>query len=305
MISDLLKGVLTASVTPVNRDHSLDLHSMGNLIDYYATSGIRGVLVPSSTGEAFALPAAERAALVTAAAKKSSGRLSILANCSEHNVKEVLRDTHLMADAGADVAVSMPPQFHEYSQEELRDYFFAIADQSPLPLVVYNHMTRLPNRISVDLMKELAGHERIIGIKDTHNDPGRMLQLFALGMQKDFAILCGGDGVAAYSALLGMEMLNALSAVKPRLFLNLYAAGRAGDMEKAAQYQEEVNRLMGLFTVLRGGLSSSTLFSQAIKAALSLKGLCGTDSVQLGFPLEKADLEKVRTLVDSVKDEIE
>ena len=77
MISDLLKGVLTASVTPVNRDHSLDLHSMGNLIDYYAASGIHGVLVPSSTGEAFALPAAERAALVTTAAKKSSGRLSI------------------------------------------------------------------------------------------------------------------------------------------------------------------------------------------------------------------------------------
>ncbi len=278
---------------------------MEHLVDYYAASGIRGLLVPSSTGEVFALSAKDRANLVEVAAKKSAARLSILANCSEHNIESVLRDARLMADAGADVIVSMPPQFHEYSQDELKDYFFTIADQSPLPLLIYNHMTRLPNRVSVDLLKTLASHERIIGIKDTHNDPGRMLQLTALGIHKNFAILCGGEGVSAYAALLGMEMLNALSAVKPKLFLNLYAAGRAGEIEKAARYQLEVNKLMGLFTVLHGGLSSSTLFSQAIKAALSLKGLCGVDSVQLGYPLEPGDLVKVRAVVDSVKEKIE
>lgn len=165
-------------------------------------------------------------------------------------------------------------------------------------------MTRLPNKVEEKLLHQLAAHENIIGIKDTHNDPNRMLRLYATGVQKDFAILCGGDGVAGYAALLEMEMLNALSAVKPRLFANLYEAGRAGDIEKVARYQLEVDKLMKLFSALQGGVSSSTLFAQAIKAALSLKGLCGTNAVQLGYPMRDEDMEKVRAIMDSVCEEI-
>lgn len=304
MISDLLKGVLAASVTPVDDKGEIDLAAMGRLMAYYEENGIRGVLLPSSTGESFALTTQERVALVTAAAKESKGKLSILANCSEHNVKDAVRDTKLMADAGADIVVCMPPQFLAYSQDELRDYFYAIADASALPLVVYNHMTRLPNKVEMPLLHQLAKHENIVGIKDTHNDPGRMMRLFATGVQKDFAIMCGGDGVAGYSALLEMEMLNALSAVKPKLFVNMYNAGRAGDTLKVSRYQVEVDKLMKLFTALQGGLSSSTLFAQAIKVALSLKGLCGTNAAQLGYPLREEDIGKVKAIVDSIEEEI-
>lgn len=305
MISDKLQGVLTASVTPADDQGRLDLAAMARLVAYYAENGIRGVLLPSSTGESFALTVPERVALVTAAAKAGKGRISILANCSEHNIKDAIEDTKRMADAGADIVVCMPPQFLAYSQDELRDYFYAIADASALPMVVYNHMTRLPNRVEEKLVHQLAAHGNILGIKDTHNDPGRMLRLYATGVQKDFAILCGGDGVAGYCALLEMEMLNALSAVKPRLFTNLYHAGRAGDTLKVARYQLEVDKLMKLFTSLRDGLSSSTLFAQAIKVALSFKGLCGTHAVQLGYPLREQDVEKVRAIIDSVSEEIE
>ncbi len=305
MISDMLTGVLTATVTPVTEKRTLDFEAMTRLVDYYAEQGIRGVLLPSSTGESFTLGIEERAALVSAAAKHSHGRISILGNCSDHSLKGSISNAHTLADAGADIAVCMPPQFLAYSQDELRDFFYAIADESPIPLVVYNHLTRLNNKVSAELLKELSRHQNIWGIKDTHNDPGRMLRLYAEGVQKDFAILCGGDGVAAYASLLEMEMLNALSAVKPRLFINLYRAGRAGDMRKAALYQMEVDKLMKLFSCLRGGLSSSTLFAQSIKAALSLKGLCSTQVVELGYDMLPEDLEKVRAVVDSVKDEVE
>lgn len=304
MISEKLRGVLTASITPVAENGALDCEAVARLVKYYRQSGLRGALFPSSTGESFALTAKERVALVRVAAHAASDDFSILGNCSEHNWKDALRNARAMADAGADVAVCMPPQFLAYSQEELRAYFYTIADQSPIPLLVYNHMTRLPNKVGLELLGELAKHENIVGIKDTHNDPNRMLQIYAQGVQKDFAILCGGDGVAAYAALLDMEMLNALSAVKPRLFLNLYAAGRAGDLALAARYQREVDKLMGLFSALRGGLASSTLFAQAIKAALSLQGLCGTASVQMGYPLEADGLARVREILVSVQEEL-
>ena len=214
MISEKLRGVLTASITPVAENGALDCDAVARLVKYYRQSGLRGALFPSSTGESFALTAEERVALVRVAAHAASDDFSILGNCSEHNWKDALRNARAMADAGADVAVCMPPQFLAYSQEELRAYFYTIADQSPIPLLVYNHMTRLPNKAGLELLGELAKHENIVGIKDTHNDPNRMLQIYAQGVQKDFAILCGGDGVAAYAALLDMEMLDALQRRK-------------------------------------------------------------------------------------------
>lgn len=97
MISDKLKGVLTACVTPVDDQGQIDWAATGDLMAYYTENGIRGVLVPSSTGESFALTTSQRVELVTAAVREGKGKLSILANCSEHNLKDAIRDTQLMA----------------------------------------------------------------------------------------------------------------------------------------------------------------------------------------------------------------
>ena len=131
MKSTDLKGVYTASVTPVNRDRSLDTNSLHALVDYYVESGLRGALIPSSSGEYFAMTAEFKRHCVAEAVKASAGRIHILANISDPCPEVILQNARLMADLGADAVVCQPPQFHGYSQAEAIRFFTEIADYSP------------------------------------------------------------------------------------------------------------------------------------------------------------------------------
>lgn len=296
-----LYGVMTASVTPVCADGSLDTVSVAALMDYYAENEITGVLWPSSTGEYFAMTAKQRRECVNVAASHNPQRLTILANISEGSLVQAMDNAKAMADNGADAVVLMPPQFHHHTQDELVDYYTYAADHSPLPLIIYNHMTRLPSKVEIPTVMKLKDHPNLIGIKDTHNDAARLMTLSTLLKPEDkFVVMAGGDGMAGYSAIYHMEMLNALCAIRPDLFVDMYKAGRANDLARVSQLQQRVNKLMAVFTALKGGKSSAALFSQAVKAALSFKGLCSTQAVQMGYELDETDMANVAKVLQKV-----
>ncbi len=295
-------GVYTASVTPMTKQGAIDEGAVGALVSYYAEAGLLGALFPSSTGEYFALTQEMRFQCVRAAVKHAPASFSILANISEGSERAAIENAKRAKEAGAAAVVLMPPSFHHHTQQELYRFFAEVANASELPLICYNHMTRLPNRLEEALVLQLEKHPNIIGIKDTHNDAPRLLSLREkLGWDSSFSVFVGGDGVTGYGSLLKMPMLNALSAIDPKLFLQLHSAGMKQDIESVCRLQEKVARLMKIFTVLRGGASSAALFSQAIKAALSLKGLCTTHSVQMGYELSAEDMDAVRALLNEMQ----
>lgn len=298
-------GVYTASVTPITSHGEVDTDAIGALIAYYSENGLLGSLFPSSSGEYFALTQTQRDQCIAAAVKYAPPAFSILANITEGSQRAAIENGKRAADLGADAAVLMPPSFHHYSQEELYHFFVDVADSIDLPLICYNHMTRLPNKLEEPLTLELAKHPNIVGIKDTHNDAARLLSLREkLGWDSTFSVFVGGDGVAGYGALMKMPMLNALSAVIPELFVQLHHAGMTQNIERLSQLQAKVKRLMALFTTLHHGTSSAALFSQAIKAALFLQGLCTTASVQLGYEVTAQELENVKHLLEEIKQEL-
>lgn len=294
-------GVMTAAVTPVDVHGQVDTKAIEAMMAYFCENGLTGALWPSSTGEYFALTPAQRRACIHAAAKHNPGRLAVLAQISDGCMATAIENAKAAADLGADAVVLQPPQFHHHTQDELVEFFTTVADQSTLPLILYNHMTRLPSRVEISTVMRLKDHPNIVGIKDTHNDAARLMTLSTLLAPGDaFVVMAGGDGMAGYSALFGMEMLNALSSIRPDLFVAIYNAGRAGDLALVSRLQQRVNRLMGVFTALKGGKSSAVLFSQAVKAALSLKGLCATRAVQLGYELDAADLSAIQRVLEAV-----
>lgn len=302
MKSSDLKGVYTASVTPVNKDRSLDTASIKALVDYYAACGLSGALIPSSSGEYFSMTPDMKRHCVAEAAKASGGRIQILANISDPCPEIILQNARIMADVGADAVVCQPPQFHGFSQAEAIQFFSYIADNVPLPLIVYNHMVTLPTKLTVDSVVTICSHENIIGIKDTHRDPQRSVELRAAmdAAGADFTVMNGGDGTAAAGTLCGFDLLNALSAVRPDLMLGILEAGHRGDAETANALQEKVSRLCKLFSCLRGGMSSSTLFSMSLKLCLEKKGLCGTTSVILGYEATDEDRKAVDAVLSSI-----
>ena len=247
------------------------------------------------------MTAAQRRACVKAAASHTPKGLTILSNISEGSLVQAIDNAKAMADNGADAVVLMPPQFHHHTQDELIDYYTYAADHSPLPLIIYNHMTRLPSKVEIPTAMKLKDHPNIVGIKDTHNDGARLMTLSTLLKPEDeFVVMAGGDGMAGYSAIYHMEMLNALCAIRPDIFVEMYKAGRKDDLAAVAQLQQRVNRLMAVFTALKGGKSSAALFSQAVKVALSFKGLCSTKAVQMGYELDETDIANVKKVLEKV-----
>ena len=178
-------GVMTASVTPMCADGSLDVKAVEALMDYYAENEITGVLWPSSTGEYFAMTNQQRRDCVKAAASHNPKGLTILANISEGSLAQAMENARAMADNGADAVVLMPPQFHHHTQDELVDYYTYAADHSPLPLMIYNHMTRLPSKVEIPTVMKLKDHPNLFGIKDTHNDAARLMTLSTLLKPED------------------------------------------------------------------------------------------------------------------------
>ena len=184
--------MLAASVTPLDATGQVDEGAVGALMDYYADSGLRGAFFPSSTGEYFALSPTQRQACVRAAGRRKGGNMTLLANVSDGCLETALESAKAARDLGADAAVMMPPQFYALTQDELYGFFVRAAEKAPLPMIVYNHMTRLPSRVEIPLLMRLKEHPNILGIKDTHNDAARLMALSAL-MQgtDDFVILTG------------------------------------------------------------------------------------------------------------------
>lgn len=299
-----LSGVYTATVTPVNKDRTLDTASLKNLIDYYVESGLSGLLAPSSSGEFYSMTPAMKRQFVETAVKAADGRIAVLAHISDDCPETVWENARVMASLGADAVVAQPPHFHHFSPEEIRSFFWDIADRSPLPVIVYNHMVRLPTKLTVESVISICSHENIIGIKDTHGDMERS-PILSRAMDEadaDFTVMNGSDGTAGIGALCGFELLNALSAVRPDIMLDILKYGHAGDKEKVDGLQAKVQRLAKIFKCLRGGLDSSTLFSMSLKIALERLGLCGTQSVIYGFEATDEDRRAVYEILDHVDD---
>lgn len=292
---DRFRGVFVASVTPVTAERDVDCEAMKRIVDYYVESGLKGAFINSSSGEHFAMTQEQRNRNMAAAVEASAGRLTILGNVSDDSMARVKEQMTDMAAAGADAVVCMPPRFNVHDETELFAYFTELADYAPVPLILYNHMTRLNNKMSVDLVLKLSEHPNIIGVKDTHNDAARLMTLLSrLKGRDDFIVWAGGDGMAGFSALMGGYMLNALSAVRPKLMLDLQEAGMRGDVQRVMELQQEVNGLMKLFKILNPSSGSITMLFQSVKGALSNLGLCGTETIQMGYQLGAEDLKKIK-----------
>lgn len=290
MRNEKFAGIFTASVTPFNRDRSLDTGAMENLTRYYEENGLTGAFVCSSSGEYYSMTEVDRVA-ATATAKKAAGKLLILSQISDDRPDRAIERAKAMADAGADAVVAQPPRFFNFTQAELADFFEAIADGSPIPLIPYNHLVRLNNKLQIPLYQRLMKHENIIGVKDTHNDAERMVRIASEvpGMM----IYAGGDSQAANAVLNGAYLINALSALAPKLMVDLYRAGKRGDVNTAMQLQTRVDGLAKIFSMIPSDEPTNSAFVYSLKAVLRAKGLCGMQLAQLGYGVPEEALCKV------------
>jgi 4-hydroxy-tetrahydrodipicolinate synthase len=144
------------------------------------------------------------------------------------------------ADVGADAALVVVPYYNKPSQAGLAAHFGAIADASPLPIVVYNVPSRTVADISVETLAEVAKHPRIVGVKDATGNLARVTaQRLACGT--DFCQLSGNDDMAlGFNAMGGVGCISVTANVAPRMCADFQAATREGRWDDALVLQDRL-----------------------------------------------------------------
>jgi 4-hydroxy-2-oxoglutarate aldolase len=232
-------------------------------------SGIAGYVVMGSNGEAVHLDEGEREQVLDSVreARGSEEALPIIAGCSALSTRTTIRYCQLAAKHGADFALVLPPVYYRgrMNAHTLRHYFEAVADASPLPLVLYNMPANTAGvDLDADTIIALAAHENIVGVKDSSGNVSKLAQVIA-SVPTSFKVFAGSaDFLLPTLAVGGAGAVAALANVFPRQVCRIQSLFLAGKLDEARALQAQ---LIPINTVVTTGYGVAGL-----KAALDAMG---------------------------------
>lgn len=260
-----ISGSITALATPFNVAGELDIDGWQRLLSAQLEAGTQAIVVAGSTGEAAALYDIEYDTLLRTAVEQVAGRVPVLVGTGLSNTAKTIEQTRRAAALGADAALVVTPPYVRPTPAGLVAHYRAVADDGALPVMLYN----VPGRTGVDLLPEtvaeLAGHPRIIGVKEAVAEPGRMDALLRL-RDAGFVVLSGDDPTACRAMLAGADgVISVASNVVPASFRRLCDLARDGSDREADALDA---RLRPVYDFL--GVESNPI---PVKALLALQGI--------------------------------
>jgi 4-hydroxy-tetrahydrodipicolinate synthase len=238
---------MVAVVTPMTEAGDIDLQAWERLLQWHAQQGTDAVVVVGTTGESPTVTLAEAGELVRRAVMVLGDRVPVIAGTGTNSTASTIERTRTLAAAGAQAALVVTPYYNKPTQEGLYQHFRAVADASPIPLILYN----VPSRTGVDLLPDtvvrLATHPRILGVKESTGSLARVEELVAR-CGKDLEIYSGEDPIAVQSIAAGARGLISVTAnVAPALMHEMCEHALAGRLEAAEAIDD---RLQGLHRAL-------------------------------------------------------
>lgn len=243
----MFSGSIVALVTPFTDSGSVDIAAAERLVDFHLEQGSNGVVVAGTTGESATLAKPEFHELLSVVIRRIDGAVPVLAGTGSAATDIAVEQTRRAGQLGADAALVVTPYYNRPTQSGLQAHFRAIADDSEIPIVLYN----VPSRTAVDMLpatvERLAAHPRIVAIKEAKRDLGRVEELVAR-CGPDFAVLSGDDPSCLAAMRRGARGVVSVAAnVVPAIMQRLCASVRA---RNTALAQELDGRLQPLYEAL-------------------------------------------------------
>jgi 4-hydroxy-2-oxoglutarate aldolase len=266
-----LRGIFPPLVTPFGEDGALDLPAFEQNLERSLAFDLSGYLVLGSNGEAQTLSEDEKLTLIETT-RRLAGRRGVLAGTGLESTRATIELTKKAADKGADAALVLTPSYYkpQMSLDVLKAHFEAVAEASPIPVLLYSvpQFTGLP--CPPALPAALAAHPRIKGMKESSGDVG-LLARIAASVPASFSVLCGSAPVL-YPALVSGAAggVLAVACCAPRAAAALYRAFERGDHRTARRIQQALVALSVAVTATHG--------VPGLKAAMDVAGFRG------GFP---------------------
>ena len=235
-----LQGSLTALITPMRADGSLDEKGFAEFVEWQIAEGIDGLVPVGTTGESPTLSHAEHKRVVEICVEVARGRVPVVAGAGSNSTAEAIDFAQHAKKAGADATLVVTPYYNKPTQEGMFLHFTAIADAVDLPLIIYNIPPRSVVDMTPETMGRLAGHKNIVGVKDATANLARPLHQRAT-CGADFIQLSGEDHTAlSFNAAGGHGCISVTSNIAPRLCAEMQKAWREGRVCEAMQIQDRL-----------------------------------------------------------------
>lgn len=276
-----LNGIIPPMVTPLLSTDKLDTVGVQNLIEHLFKGGVNGIFILGTTGETQHLSIKLREELIRESSRVLAGRLPLLVGITDTSMSESLYLAHVAKECGANAVVAAPPYYFALGQPELYEYYKSLSEQSPLPLYLYNMPSHTKVMIEPDTVQKLSELPNIVGLKDSSANSVYFHKLLhRMHANPEFSLFVGPEEMMASVVLMGADGGVAGGAnLYPELFVALYKAAAAKDLQKVAELQSKVMEVgESLYSIGRFGSS----YIKGIKTALALKGIC-SDSLAEPF----------------------
>lgn len=271
------KGTGVALVTPFHDDFSIDFDSLKKLIDHVVSGGVDYLVVLGTTGEAATLTSAEKKQVLKACLEYNAGRVPVMLGIGGNNTHAVVNEIKNTDFYGVAAILSVSPYYNKPSQDGIVAHYTAIADASPVPVVLYNIPGRTMSNMTTATTLKLSHHPNIVGMKEASGNLEQCMQI-AAAMPKDFLLLSGDDLLTLpIKSIGGSGVISVMANAYPNKF-KLVTHGSDDNALKTAFSLLEMNSLM----YLEGN-------PVGIKNLLFHQGVIKSDQVRL--PMLRASLD--------------
>ncbi|MDB5087347.1 MAG: 4-hydroxy-tetrahydrodipicolinate synthase [Mucilaginibacter sp.] len=284
-------GTGVAIITPFQTDGQVDYDALGKLINYLIEGGVEYIASLGTTGESATLSNDERKKVWEFTSKAVNGRVNLVAGIGGNNTLELVEQIKAFNIDGYDAILSASPHYNKPTQEGIYQHYKAIAEVTPLPIILYNVPGRTGSNISAETTVRLANDfKNIIGIKEASGNFDQLNQI-ARDKPEGFLLISGDDPISLpMIALGGVGVISVVGNALPRQMSDMIRTCLAGDFKSAQKGHSQLIDFTRLMFV-EGSPAG-------VKTALKHLGICG-DTVRL--PLVQVSGSTADKIIEETK----
>lgn len=288
-----LKGMGVALITPFKQDKSIDYDALARLLEYQIKSGVDYLVVLGTTAETATLTPAERQAVKEFVVERVAQRVPLVIGIGGNNTMALVEELKTTDLSPFSAVLSVVPYYNKPSQDGIYQHYKAIAEASPLPVILYN----VPGRTGVNMTAETTlrlarEFSNIVGVKEASGNITQMDDIIK-NKREDFMVISGDDGITFPLITLGaVGVISVIGNAFPKEFAKMVRLALGGDFEKALLIHHRFTELFSLLFVDGN--------PAGVKCLLNAMGYIENELRLPLVPTRITTYEKIRRVLDSL-----
>lgn len=286
------RGTGVAIITPFNKDNSVDYKSLGKLVNHIIKGGVEYVVVLGTTGESVTLSKDEKKSVIKHVIETVNKRVSIVLGLGGNDTQEIVNSLKIKSDFnGIDAILSVSPYYNKPNQRGIYQHYKAIAEASPVPIILYNVPGRTGSNITAETTVKLAtDFKNIIAIKEASGNLEQCMKIIKY-KPKDFLVISGDDMLTLPMIASGAEgVISVVANAYPKDFSEMTRLILNGNVKDAQKLHYKLTDII------------EQLFADGnpcgVKAVLELLEICKSN---VRLPLVKVNKDTQSTIEKLVK----